>query len=116
VSNHQKAELVSDNFSIQSFQGCHGEGSPRDQLWPKGPVSPELPISANWPYSDSCNSEITDHLESNNEPSESGESCLTDWYSVVREFQFRLGLNFGFFPAAVCPEQISTVSSLFKIP
>jgi hypothetical protein len=36
VSNQRKAELVSNNFGIQSFQGCHGKISPRDQFMPKG--------------------------------------------------------------------------------
>jgi hypothetical protein len=57
-------ELVSDDFGIQSFQGCHGEISLRDQFMPKGQVCPEIFISAILPSSDSPNSEIADHLES----------------------------------------------------
>jgi hypothetical protein len=38
---------------------------------PNGPVRPEFPISAKRPCSDSRNSENADHLESENEPSES---------------------------------------------
>jgi hypothetical protein len=89
MSNQRKAELVSDNFGIQSFQGSHGKISPRARLMAKGPVYPEFSISSTRPCSDSRNSEITDCLESENEPSESGES----------EFQFSLGLKFGFFPS-----------------
>jgi hypothetical protein len=84
LSNQEKAELFSDSFGIRSFQGCHGEISPRDQFMPKGLICPEFPISANQPYSDSRNSEIADHLESDNEPSESSESYLTGWYLAIR--------------------------------
>jgi hypothetical protein len=41
---------------------------------PKGPVCPKFSISSTRPCSDSRNSEIIDRLESENEPSESGES------------------------------------------
>jgi hypothetical protein len=63
--------LVSNNFSIQSFWDGHGT-----RLMPKGPVCPEFPISSTRPCSDSRNSEITDHLELENEPSKNGESYL----------------------------------------
>jgi hypothetical protein len=55
VSNQRKVELVSDNFGVRSFQGCHGEISPRDRFMSNGPVCPEISISATQPSSDSCN-------------------------------------------------------------
>jgi hypothetical protein len=42
VSNQQKAELVNDDFGIQSFQGCHGKILPWGQIMPKGQVCPEF--------------------------------------------------------------------------
>jgi hypothetical protein len=116
LSNQEKAELFSDSFGIRSFQGCHGEISPRDQFMPKGLICPEFPISANQPYSDSRNSEIADHLESDNEPSESSESYLTGWYLAIRGFQFGLGLKFDFsLQLLFCPQQISALLSILKI-
>jgi hypothetical protein len=56
VSNQRKAELVNDNFSIQSFQSCHGEILPRDCFILKGQVCPEFLISANRSSSDSRDS------------------------------------------------------------
>jgi hypothetical protein len=44
VSNQWKAELVNDNFGIQSVQGGHGEILPRDRFMPKGLVCSEFPI------------------------------------------------------------------------
>jgi hypothetical protein len=70
VSNWQKAELVNDNFSIQSFQSGHGELLPRGQFMSNGPVCLEFSILAIRPSSNSCNSEVVDCLESDNEPSE----------------------------------------------
>jgi hypothetical protein len=64
VSNQQKAKLVSDDFGIRSFQGCHGKISPRDQFMMKGQVCPEFFISEIPPCSDSHNSEMADCLES----------------------------------------------------
>jgi hypothetical protein len=42
--------------------------------------------SATRPSFDIRNSEIADHLESDNEPLESGESYLSSCYSEIREF------------------------------
>jgi hypothetical protein len=42
VSKQKKDDLVNNNFSIKSFQGCHGEIWPRDQIMLKGEVYPEL--------------------------------------------------------------------------
>jgi hypothetical protein len=44
VSNQRKDEIVSDKFSICSFQGCHGEILPRDRSMPKGLVYLEFSI------------------------------------------------------------------------
>jgi hypothetical protein len=46
-----------------------------------------FPNSATRPSFDGRNSKAADHLELDNEPSESGESYLTGWYSEVQEFQ-----------------------------
>jgi hypothetical protein len=86
VSNQRKTELVSDNFGIQSFQGCHGEILPRNRFMPKGPLYPEFLISATLPSSDSRNSKIANRVESKNESSESRESCISGWYSDLPEF------------------------------
>jgi hypothetical protein len=47
-----------------------------------GPVCSELPIQQTGHIPRAVTQKIVDHLESDNEPSESGESCLTNWYSV----------------------------------
>jgi hypothetical protein len=93
VSNWQKAELVNDNFGIRSFRGCHDKISPRDQFMLKGQVCPEISDSAIRPSFDRRNPEVADYLESDNEPSESGESYLTEWYSEIRKFQFSLAFR-----------------------
>jgi hypothetical protein len=50
------------------------------------------------PISDSLNSLIAHHLESNNKPLESGESYLTGWYLEVQEFQICLIFKILFRP------------------
>jgi hypothetical protein len=71
MSNQKKAELVNDNFGIQSFWGGHGEILLRARFMPKGTVCPEIPDSAIRPSSDSRNSQIANRLEPENRPSES---------------------------------------------
>jgi hypothetical protein len=63
VSNRKKSEIVNDDFGIQSFQGCHGEISPRDQFMPKCQVYPDFPNSGTWPSFNSHNSKTADRLE-----------------------------------------------------
>jgi hypothetical protein len=58
-------------------------------------------ISATRPISNSPNSGLADHLESDNEPLKGWESYPSDWYSEVQEFQFSLVSGILFRPAAV---------------
>jgi hypothetical protein len=46
VSNWQKADVVSNNFNIRSFQGCLGKILPRDKLRPRGQVCPDFSASS----------------------------------------------------------------------
>jgi hypothetical protein len=82
----------------------------------KSTIYPEVSDSANRPYSDSHNSEIGDQLESDSEPSKSGESYLTGWYLAIRDFQICLLFGILFLPILVPSRTDSRSLSVRKIP
>jgi hypothetical protein len=103
VSNHRKADLVNDNFGIQSFHGSHGEISSRDRFMPKGQVCPEFPIQqpGQLPTVVTCKSltiwsRKMDHRKS--------QRLASGWYSEFPEFQFILVSEIEF-PPSCCSVQ-----------